>query len=108
MGQFNYVYGETRGKEVLSTGALRVYQSEDGLIGLMRTYRHQKIKREIYFPWQHQEKEFSSEKEARDWLCEQLKCEHGLAGCIMPGYHLAEECHTAEMLEQHFAEDVKD
>ena len=106
MGQFNYVYGETLGK-VLNTGATRVYQSEDGLIGLMRTYRHMNLQREVYFPWQHQEKEFCSEEDARNWLYGQLKCENGLAGCIMPGYHLPEECHTAEMLEQQF-QDVDD
>lgn len=43
----------------------------------------------------------------RNFLHKQLRCEHGLAGCIMPGYHLPEECHTAEMLEQQFSEDVK-
>lgn len=27
-------------------------------------------------------------------------CEHGLEGCLMPGPHLPEECHNAEMMER--------
>lgn len=34
-----------------------------------------------------------------DVQANEIACEHGIRGCVMPGLHLEEECHTAEMIE---------
>ncbi len=56
--------------------------------------------------WQHEETgiiiECSEQPTPR--FHELPKCEHGVYGCLMPGFHLPEECHTVEMMESQEAE----